>query len=391
MKSFAWWLLAALMMSTSLPNPAAAADGEDLEDAVARFARAVSPLSFGAYGDHRLESRFDAEVPEDRSIHLTRMSLLIGYEFADWVGLSTEWELTEGSTGSGEFHAIQLALSFNVTDHVGFRAGRMYIPSSLENLTGEPLTYTSVHTSAVVETVLPSGWGDGAGVYATVADWRVLAYVTNGLDFSQLTAADGFASAMPDGSINAAGDPSWSLRLDREFSPGGAIDQIYAGGFVSYIDGNSGAYYDDTPATFSALTTSVDLRLTTERLVLHGLFAYTGIENADQTADAPKSMTGYSLTAHVDIWPDAWASGKLDDAELRPHVRYESISFGLPDERVLPSGSILPLTDPDPVGVFTAGIAFFPVPEVAVKLDVQTWSGENAPGNRINAGLGWEF
>jgi len=204
-------------------------------------------------------------------------------------------------------------------------------------------------------------------------------YLVEGLDASGFTAAGG----IKDGRQVLFEDEN------KAFDFGG-VGRVEYSGFPGVAAGASiysaGAGQDD-PAIGKAQVTlwDVDVRYRNAGFDLAGLYAQSHIGNADHistvvTETIGSKQVGWYLEA-------AYHLAQITDAswDLVPFVRLEDFDT----QSGIDESNRTPGTDRQ---VMTAGLAYFPIPDVAVKADLESWGdGADNDGTRFNLGVAYQF
>jgi hypothetical protein len=133
-----------------------------------------------------------------------------------------------------------------------------------------------------------------------------------------------------------------------------------------------------------------DVRYRQSGLDLQATYVQVNIDNAEkifaETGEAVgEKMVGWNVEAAIHLLP---MLSPETDQDLVPFVRYEQ--FNTQDET--PTAY---LADPKyEREVVTIGIAYYPIPDVAVKADWEKWENKaktDNDGTRFNLGLGYMF
>jgi hypothetical protein len=209
----------------------------------------------------------------------------------------------------------------------------------------------------------------------------------NGLNASGFSAEEGWHEGRGGGSNAAADDLAVTGRADWTIVPGLTLGaSVYAGGAGQGAEDTSGHTVDARARLVEA-----HAQWRWRGLSLRALAARTRLTDVSRLNDSlglagdesvGERMRGYYAEAAFDLFTLRDASKQ----SLAPFVRYESFDT----QSQVPSGF---QRNPENNGVlWTAGIAWKPIPQVVVTLDHE--NGDNAAGtgtDRTNLGLGFIF
>ena len=204
-----WVLLAALTLGASgvraaeedriqaLEEQMAAANAEisalkGEQNDLAGLSESKSKVRFGGYGE--IHANFEENGESVFDIH--RLVMYVGYDFADWIKLSSEVELehayvTDGA--DGEISIEQLYVDFLFADSVNARVGRVLAPMGIINQNHEPTLFLGVERPGVDKYIIPTTWSlDGAGIFGSPLSWlSYQAYAVAGLEGSGFSGSNG--------------------------------------------------------------------------------------------------------------------------------------------------------------------------------------------------------
>jgi hypothetical protein len=367
------------------------ADEIELRDMDA--AGSSSPLDgfrFGGYGD--VHANFEENGESVFDIH--RLVMYVGYDFSDWIVLSTEIELehafvadSEDGDNGGEISIEQLYVDFLFGDVINARVGRVLAPIGIINQNHEPPLFLGVERPNVDKYIIPTTWSlDGAGIFGAPLGWlNYQAYVVGGLDGSAFSTGGG----VRDGRIKERsdlGDPAVTGRIDLYPSE----EQDLRLGFSGYYGGTDNANEGGGNGTENDFGMySADFEYNVSRLRFRGVVAHgfnSDVQNLP-TAGVGEEIFGWYLEGGVSVMPESWKQGKLAEADILPFVRYEeydtqykvatgTVKNGANDRTDITVGVNLPLTY-----------------QFVLKADYQFKYSDAAsdPNNVFNLGMGWAF
>jgi len=375
-------------------------------------------VSIGGYGEMLLEA-LDREdeggsaVPAPRSrLDLLRAVFYFGYKFTDDLLFNSEiefehagvfdeaeveGEVTDPGTGavageaelSGEVLVEFAYVEWQARRGLGVRAGKLLLPLGLTNELHEPPAFLGARRPEVERYIIPTTWsGNGVGVVGDLgAGVSYRAYVTEGLDAAQFTAADAIRGGRQGGSRSLVTHPAFSARVDWTGAPGLLVG-------ASAYTGESWQRAQPAGAHLSARTTVFDLhgRVEWRGLEARGLYAQGALDEAAELSEAlgvagtpaalGESFSGGFLEAGYDVLTRLRPGSRWS---LLPYGRYEA--YDTQDD--VPGGAEDPAHDRRLV---TAGLAVKPHPNLALKVDRQ-WRHDEAESGRSqwNAAVGYLF
>ncbi|MEE9367800.1 MAG: hypothetical protein V3V05_02935 [Pontiella sp.] len=358
-----------------------------------------SKLTLGGYGE--IHANFVEGGNDQIDIH--RLVMYVGYEFADWIRLSSEVELehafvadSDGGDNGGEISIEQLYVDFLLSDPVNVRAGRVLAPIGIINQNHEPTLFLGVERPNFSKNIIPSTWSlDGIGVFGFPTSWLSYeAYVVAGLDNAGFSASSGVRGGrikerggLNDGAFTGRLDffpfVDADLPADQDVRVG--VSGYYGGTNNKNKGGDSSSGVDNT---FSLA--SVDFEYDISRLLFRGVIALGENSDADKlTAGVGEQVFGWYLESGIKALPQSWKKGKLAEAELIPFVRYEKYDT----QHKLPGG-VPAATGANDRTEITVGANFLLTSQFVLKADVQFASNELAGSGTVtkyNLGMGWVF
>ncbi|MEW6684034.1 MAG: hypothetical protein AB1451_14135 [Nitrospirota bacterium] len=340
-------------------------------------------LSFHGYGELHFNSPEGSGVPDDADpaiMDLHRMVWGVSYQFNDRISVHTEVDFEHAAT---EIELEFAYLDFLITPAFNVRAGSMLMPVGPLNEFHEPPLFYSVERPYVQRTIIPTTWQEGGvGLFGSVpAGLKYRVYVVSGLNAEGFSASNGIRG----GRGHVAEQPSEDLavvgRLEYVGLPGVEL------GLSAY---QGGANTTKNPALSDAGVGiwEADARLRMAGLDLRGVYTMIQVDGADQisaftTETIGEEMTGWYLEAAYDVL--RLVASDTNQAVV-VFVRYEDFNT----QESVPAGFTAdPANDRQ---VMTAGLAYYPIPDVAVKGDVESWEdGADNDGSRFNLGVAYQF
>ncbi|MFZ5863936.1 MAG: hypothetical protein ACOYXR_13985 [Nitrospirota bacterium] len=346
-------------------------------------------LSFHGYGELHFNSPEGASVPDDADpaiMDLHRMVWGVSYQFNDRISVHTEVDFEHAA---GEIELEFAYVDFLITPAFNVRAGSMLMPVGPLNEFHEPPLFYSVERPYVQRTIIPTSWQEGGvGLFGSVpAGLKYRVYLVSGLNAEDFTASNGIRGGR--GHVNE--QPSDSLavvgRLEYVGLPGVDLGlSVYQGGANTT---NNAALGDAGVGILEA-----DARLRVAGLDLRGVLASINVDGADQistylaglpTPGAPvgEEMLGWYLEAAYDVLK---VLAPNTDQSVVAFLRYEDFDT----QKSMPTG--FAKNPAHERQVMTAGLAYFPIPDVAIKADLESWeNGADDDGSRFNLGVGYQF
>jgi len=347
---------------------------------------ADSGFSFGGYGEGHANFRQSS----DRDyLDLHRFVFYLGYQFNDWIQLSSETEIEHAYVDDDDGYLMieQLHVDFSVAPAFNIRAGRHLVPVGITNKVHEPNTFYSVERPSVEKYVIPSTWSqDGVGVYGRLNDHvEYEIYVGGGMDGSGFNATDGIRG----GRLKerpGTHEPAVTGRLD--FYPmAGDPDHDLRIGASFYTSGLDNANQGTSSAPGRVTLVSADVQYRRGDFEARGVYAQGKIDDVEQLnaafgEDVGEEQVGYYIEAAYHFMPDAWKTGRLDRANAVVFARFEDYDT----QHEVPAGVT---KDPDAAREeITAGVAFFFTEELVIKVD---YSIRDEQDDLFNLGIGWSF
>ncbi len=354
-------------------------------------------VTIGGYGE-MLYQNFDSErddgAPSGKTDRLDfqRAVLYFGYKFNDRWLFNSEIEFEHAIAGEGKEGevAVEFAyIDFRATSSFGVRGGLLLIPTGFLNELHEPPIFHGSRRPDVERVIIPSTWREnGAGVYGDFGPVSYKAYVVASLDAAGFSPSSGIRGGRQGGSKSDAEDFAITARLDYTPIPGLLIgSSVFSGDVGQGMTGLDNA----------ALTQwSAHAQWNWRGLHVRGLYAQNivsdaaGIGLAIDTIDGNPPGTTVIGERQVGWYGEAaWDVLSLSrgtEQELSPFVRYES--FDTQDE-VAPGFTADPANDRR---VRTFGLTYKPIPNIAIKVDVQNISnGAGTAIDQMNVALGYLF
>ncbi len=135
-----------------------------LGPAASEVYHAGSGLSIGGYGEAKYINYKSNHQRDQFDLH--RFILYTGYRFNDWIVLNTEIEIEHADEVFAEF----AYLDFQFDPALSVAAGLQLIPSGITNFLHEPTTFDSVNRPQTERNIIPSTWREhGLSLYGSLA------------------------------------------------------------------------------------------------------------------------------------------------------------------------------------------------------------------------------
>jgi hypothetical protein len=386
-------ILAAELESLRTGQPAVAADQSEwgMGPAASKIYRTEKGVSIGGYGElfyQNFDSTLDDGSPNDAedSLDLLRAVLYFGYKFNDKFLFNSEIEFEHSTTGEDGEVSLEFAyVDYLWRDPVNVRAGLLLLPMGFVNELHEPTVFLGSTRPETERRIIPTTWREnGAGIFGDIGPLTYRTYVVNGFDASGFSAA-GLRDGRQDGSKAKADDFAWTGRLDYVATPG------LVAGASAYV-GNSGQGLEDATGSIDAATSILEAHVDWrwKGLELRALGARARVDDVSRLnqelgltgeMSIGESLVGGYLQAGYDV-----LVSRPGSARLLPYVRWETLNT----QDDVPAGFAAdPANDEE---ILTVGLAYQPIRQLIVKVDLQDIGNEADTGYRqINANLGYVF
>ncbi|MBK9090972.1 MAG: hypothetical protein IPL90_18815 [Holophagales bacterium] len=377
------------------PAPPAGATGKwGLGPAASKVYGKASGLSIGGYGES-LYQNFDATREDGSTSGKTnewdylRAVIYIGWKFDKTFVLNTEFEYEHASTGEGGEVSVEFAtLDAMLRDEVNLRAGLVLVPVGFVNEMHEPTTYLGARRPDTENRILPSTWrANGIGAFGEAGPIAYKLYLTESLNASSFTAANGIRGGRQNGAKATADSLAFTGRVDLVSVPG-----LLAG--ASFFTGESGKDLAVPGQSFGARTTTFDLHADWRfrGLWLRGVFARVTVDdvallNRSLGLTGNKSIgetqEGYYLSAGYEILSRLAPGSSM---ALTPFVRYERTDT----QKEVPAGWTR--DGANDRKAWTVGLDFKPISQLALKIDWQDYTdAANTGVSQWNVALAYLF
>ncbi len=324
-------------------------------------------------------------VPKDggnSNMDLHRMVWGLSYEFNDRISLHTEVDFEH----SAQEMELEFAhIDFLITPAINMRAGLMLMPVGPLNEYHEPTLFYSVERPTVQKVIIPTTWQEGgAGLFGSpIEGLRYRVYVVAGLAGEKIRAKDGIRAGRGKGAggenkPQTGEDLAIVARL--EYSPISGLDlgASYYNGKVDQLNNIAG---DPSVAIMEG-----DVRVRISGIDFRALYAKVDIDDANQINAAFSNNVAEEMVGwYVEL---AYHLGQAlqTDWDLVPFYRMEEANT----QDVVPAGVTAELQYNQKISTY--GLAFFPHPQVALKVDFQNIEDDaGGDADQYNLGMAYMF
>jgi hypothetical protein len=327
------------------------------------------------------------------TLDLERAVFYFGYKWTDHLLFNSEVEYEHAVAGEGE--PGETAVEFAYIDYrphrrFGMRGGLLLLPIGFLTELHEPPIFHGARRPEVERLIIPSTWREnGLGVYGDLGPVAYRIYVVAGLDASGFTADQGIREGRQEGAESLAEDPALTARVDWTPEPGLLF------GAAAFTGGSGQG--DPTLGQARLTLWEAHAEWNARGFHLRGLCARGALDDARAVSLANDPLLvsdptrgtaigsrtrGYYVEAAFNLLSRVHGG----DRDLSPFVRYESLDT----QAAVPVGLARDLANDRTVRTY--GIGFRPIPNVAIKLDVQDFDNRAGTGvDQVNFALGYLF
>jgi hypothetical protein len=371
----------------------------------------------GAYGEHKWIHPDDG--PSNFDPH--RLVLLPSYAFNDWIYFNAEIEFEHGgvddtdgsqpannSRFSGEAEIEQAWIDFKFMEQFNWRSlGIDLIPVGRINLYHEPTTFYSTERPEMYTNLIPSTWMENStSVYGNIAEGlKYQVMVSQGLVEGPagsgigVTGLAGLRSARPE------------LRDDRSSSLGYATRLEFAPPFIPGLNGSASMFISPdiqnpsstNPGSSSVILSDIEFlyrvpgtgwEFRVDGAYIDIMGSEHLIANQDAVANDGVGQNMWGVSGEVAYHIHPWEDGRLKEAEFVPFFRYSKIDLQSGHIPRANTGLMAAANGQGDQQFWTFGMAFFPIPDVVLKLDyriMKTKQQINPYSDRAEAAVGYVF
>lgn len=324
---------------------------------------------------------------------LRRTILYFGFNFTDRIRFFSEIEFEHALTTTGkqgEVAVEQALLDFMLVRWFNLRAGMSLVPLSLINLYHEPSTFNGVERPDADLFIIPSTWKQlVAGIFGAVGPLRYQVYVTPGLRAEDFAADVGIRRGVQDNLVRTR---DWGVTGRIDYAPLLGLN-LGLGGFFSHAGQG-----DPNLASVPVGVTAFDVKFARFGLSLRGQLSHIYIGDSERlnyalslSRPTQGPVARQLLGGYVEVGYDLLRPLRLSTGfQLIGFARYERSDTQLD---IADSGLLLLRRPGNDRSVYTLGLTFRPIFEIAVKLDYQHRHTE-VPGsatNQLNAAIAYQF
>jgi hypothetical protein len=371
----------------------------------------------GAYGEHKVIWPDDGPMNFDPH----RLVLMPSYAFNEWIFFNSELEFEHGgvddtdgsqpannSRFSGEVEVEQAWIDFRMIEWLNWRSlGIDLVPVGRINLYHEPTTFYSTERPEIYSNLIPSTWMENSSsIYGTITDGLKYQFMlSQGLVEGPagsgigITGLAGLRNARPELRDDRSSSLAYTGRLEfaPEFVPGlnGSFSAHYSPEIQnpgSSVSGTSGALLTDLEMLYRVPGTGWEFRAEGVFIDIQGSRHLVANNNATANDGVGQNMWGASGEVAYHFTP--WDDGRLKQAEIVPFFRYSKIDLQSGHIPLGPTGGPAGANGQGEQQWWTFGMAFFPIPDVVLKLDyriMKTDAVVNNFSNRAEAAVGYVF
>jgi hypothetical protein len=342
----------------------------------------------GGYGEFLYEGKASrlqdgTRVGSEKTVDALRMVLYTGYKFSDRVVFNSEIEFEHGGFSDehpeGEAIAEFYYLDFLLDKAFNLRAGQLLVPMGFINELHEPPAFLGARRPQVEQVIIPTTWHEiGVGIHGELAGhltYRL--YLMNGLNGAKFNVG-GIADGRQDGNKAQAQSLAWTGRLDWTPTPGLLLG-------TSFFTGNS-----NQTGTGEALTTTVwdaHAEYRARGFQARALYARSTNSSAGVEALAPldpaRAVGTQQWGGYLEVGYDLLRGSK---AALIPYARFERLDT----QKAVVAGIDKDLSQDR--SLVTAGLAYKPIPQVAIKADWTRDENRARTGrDQFSLSLGYTF
>ncbi|MEE2858530.1 MAG: hypothetical protein VX820_02310 [Candidatus Neomarinimicrobiota bacterium] len=327
--------------------------------------------TIGGYGELHWNQVMDNDNNKTKNtLDFHRFIIFFGYNYSEKWSFKSELEIEHNMIdGSGDYDGeVELEQAY-VNYHSGnwgFKAGVILTSVGYINEIHEPPTFLSVERPDYAKYVIPTTWfGNGFGFYGNVfgVDWKV--NIMEDLKASGI--GDGIRDARGKGYKTTAYDWTKNIRFDYN-----EIPSINIGGSMTMNNAPS-TFNDDGTVNESIGVSLMEFHGSYNANNLTATMEYGNISYTDNAA--ADGTSGYYLDVGYDISEMISCEGKLI-----PWIRYGNVQKDVDDSS-------------SHYDVMKFGLSYFPIDQIAFKIDYGTNTYENDDDNKtlINIGVGYMF
>ena len=333
-------------------------------------------INIHGYGELHYSNTDKEETADTMDNH--RLVLGWTYKYSNRIRLIAEIDYEHAAQ---EMELEFAFIDFLFTDIFNIRAGTILMPIGYLNEYHEPHRYYSVERPYVQKYVIPTTWQEGgAGIFGSYKKYfRYRMYLVNGLDASKFTEDSGIRNGR--GKVNKA--PANDLAVTGRIEYNG-IKNLRLG--LSGYQGNAGQKISGL-GDAGVTIIETDIRYWIKGLELTGLFSQIAIGDTEKINDVTDRVIGRKIIGFYG--EAAYHIGKLfmpGEEDIVLFARHERFNTQKEIDSAYQSDAS------NDRRVTTLGIAYYPVPKIAVKVDFESWESKDSERwKQLNIGLGYTY
>lgn len=358
--------------------------------------KSTNQLSLGGYGDIEFIQPISSEVRNLGKMDIHRLVLLMAYQYNDKLRMITEIEFEHVK----EVFIEQAFIDYRLNKWMTWRSGLILVPMGIVNERHESNTFNGTLRPTIDKYMVPTTWREiGTGFQGNYipASFRYQLYVMNGFNGYDGTANFSGSNGLRSGRQKAAKSyisrPNISAKIEYYGLPnlnlglalyhGDSQSTAYAG--ISKEDAAAKAAADSTVVGINMI--GLDARYQISQIQLRGQLIYTDLADAELYNLSTGSDIGASMLGYYAELGYAFNINKNNTSDLTPFIRYEWFNTHQSVDGDLVQNQAY---DRD---IVTVGLTFKPVPNVAFKADIQSFSDASIDdrNQNLNMGLGFAF
>ncbi len=373
-------------------------------------------LEAGGHGEKRVSVHGYGElhynVKENSRDELDQHRFVLGIHvlLADWIHLNAEIDY-EHAAQELEFEFAYL--DFLIKNYLNIRAGAFLIPVGFLNEFHEPPLFWSVERPELQSKVIPTTWGaGGAGIFGELSQLmeglRYRIYIVNSIQSLKPKKSDCGDSALGLGGDCGFFRPKDGIRNGRRQLDHAQFDDIAVTGRLEHVNLLDGMlqlgfsfYTGDTthgliPQGGRTTVIEGDAKFHWKWLEANGTIVNIFISNAaaitnfnrtagniKATETIPDNIFGFNIQGGIHL-PQLLNINT--DQDIIPFILFEK--FDTQDS--VPTGFVKDFSKD--TKVFTGGVSYMPVSNVAVKMDYQRFRfGDKTKKHQFNMGLAYLY
>lgn len=341
----------------------------------------------GGYGELHYANAEDGDDELDQH----RMVVGVGYDYSDSVTFDMEIDYEHAAT---ELELEFAQINFLISDALSARAGVVLLPVGALNDTHEPTLFYSVERPYVQKYVIPTTWnGGGAGIFGRLSGGVSYGlYLVGGLDAHGFTGDGGIRDGRVVVGEAIANDLALVGRVSatpvKGLTLGASGYQGDSGQDTHDFDGNAAVSILEADAALRVKALEIKSTVASVNIddtgALNAHFANEAMmEGLSSSEVVGEEIFGWNLEGALHLYTGA---PKRFLHDVVAFARYEAFNT---QESMAAGYSADPANDRE---VVTGGVAYFPVSEVAIKLDVESWSNQaDEDWTVVNAGLAFVY